>query len=219
MANKRSGMQNTWLWQQRENITTLVVAILLALLLRTFVAEARWIPSESMLPTLEVGDRLIVEKISYRLHAPERGDIVVFYPPEHVGFREAYIKRLIGLPGDRIEVRIGEGVYVNGEFLDEDYTVEPPNLRGYPGGDLLTLGDISQFPVPANTANAAIIVPPDSYFMMGDNRNNSQDSHVWGFVPTDNIIGRTAVRFWPPQRLGVFGRINYAPPISTLQPQ
>lgn len=211
-------MQQNWLWQQRENIITLVVAILLALVLRTFVAEARWIPSESMLPTLEVGDRLIIEKISYRFREPARGDIVVFYPPEHVGFREAYIKRLIGLPGDQVEVRLGDGVYINGSLLEEDYTLEPPSLRGYPGGDLLTLGDMSQFPVPANAANAPIIVPANSYFMMGDNRNNSQDSHVWGFVPQANIIGRTAIRFWPPQRLGVFPQIDYTRPTAMLQP-
>jgi signal peptidase I len=145
------------------------------------VAEARFIPSESMLPTLEVGDRLIVEKVTYRLHAPERGDIVVFDPPPRSGFDRgnAFIKRIVGLPGETIAVREGK-VTINGQVLDEQYVMEPPTYEMDP-----------------------LTIPAGNVFVMGDNRNNSADSHVWGALPISNIIGRSAVRFWPPVRIGL----------------
>lgn len=195
------------LWQQRENIMTVVFALVLAFGIRTFIAEARWIPTESMVPTLAVGDRLVVEKVSYRFGDPQRGDIVVFYPPR-TEQKDAYIKRLIGVPGDRIEIRLNEGVYVNGELIEESYTNGLPDTSGY-FGDVETLGDLSAFPHPPGQDNAPIIVPPDRYFVLGDNRNNSQDSHVWGFLPEENIIGRTVFRFWPLTRVSRFKLPDY----------
>jgi signal peptidase I len=172
-------------WWQKwgENLTILVLAVGLAIFIRTFVAEPRYIPSESMLPTLEVGDRLIVEKLSYYTHPPQRGDIVVFAPPPQLqeqGYLEdqAFIKRVIGLPGEKIEVTNGR-VYVDGELLIESYIAEAPNYGMSP-----------------------MLVPPDRLFVMGDNRNNSNDSHVWGFLPQANIIGHACFRFWPIERLG-----------------
>lgn len=172
-------------WWQKwgENITVLVLSVGLAIFIRTFVAEPRFIPSESMLPTLMVGDRLIIEKLSYYSHPPQRGDIVVFAPPPQLqeqGYLEeqAFIKRAIGLPGDTIEVKDGH-VYVNGELLIESYIAEAPNYGMSP-----------------------MVVPPDRLFVMGDNRNNSNDSHVWGFLPRSNIIGHACFRFWPFDRLG-----------------
>lgn len=165
-----------------EAVQTLGLSIVLALGIRTFVAEARYIPSESMLPTLEVNDRLVVEKISYHFNPPKRGDIVVFWPPDELfeegERRDAFIKRVIGLPGDTIEVADGV-VYINDEPLDEDYTKEPPTYSWGPE-----------------------TVPEDAYLVLGDNRNSSYDSHSWGFVPAENIIGKAVVRFWPPGRLG-----------------
>ena len=164
-----------------ELLKTLVSAGVLAIGIRACVAEARYIPSESMLPTLEINDRLIIEKIIYRLRKPERGDVVVFRPTDALkkqNFKEAFIKRVIGIPGDVIEVKNSK-VYVNGKQLTEKYIYEPPNYRYGP-----------------------VEVPPGQYFVLGDNRNNSLDSHYWGFVPQENLIGRAAVRFWPPQRLG-----------------
>lgn len=164
-----------------ELFKTLVSAMLLAFGIRACVAEARFIPSESMLPTLEIDDRLIIEKISYRFRKPERGDVVVFRPTDALkeqNFNEAFIKRVIGIPGDIIEVRNGE-VYVNDRQLTEKYILDPPNYEYGP-----------------------VKVPSEQYFVLGDNRNNSLDSHHWGFVPLENLIGRAAVRFWPPQRLG-----------------
>jgi signal peptidase I len=134
-----------------------------------------------MLPTLAVDDRLIVEKVSYRFRQPERGDVVVFSPTDALkeqNYKEAFIKRIIGLPGDVVKVRNGE-VYVNNQRLTEEYILNPPNYQYGP-----------------------IKVPQGQYLVLGDNRNNSYDSHYWGFVPRENLIGKAAVRFWPPNRLG-----------------
>lgn len=168
-----------------ELLKTLVSAGVLAIGIRACVAEARFIPSESMLPTLAIDDRLIVEKISYRFRRPERGDVIVFSPTDALkeqNYQEAFIKRVIGIPGDLIEVKNGN-VYVNGKQLTEKYILNAPNYKYGP-----------------------IKVPEGQYLVLGDNRNNSYDSHYWGFVPFDNVIGRATVRFWPPSRLGPLDR-------------
>lgn len=164
----------------RETIETFAVAIVLALVVRSTVAEARYIPSESMLPTLDVGDRLIIEKISYHFTQPHRDDIIVFNPPASSGFKgAAFIKRVIGLPGETVAVHGGK-VWIDGKPLYEPYELQPPDYTMPP----LKLG-------------------PKQLFVMGDNRNNSEDSHVWGPLPEKNIIGRAIVRFWPPDRIFV----------------
>ena len=172
-----------WWEKWRENITILVLALGLAFFIRTFVAEPRYIPSGSMLPTLEIGDRLIVEKLSYYSHPPQRGDIIVFAPPPQLqeqGFEQdqAFIKRVIGLPGNTVEVKNGH-VFIDRQLLTENYIAEAPN---YPMSEM--------------------VVPPGQFFVMGDNRNNSNDSHIWGFLPRANIIGHACFRFWPIERLG-----------------
>jgi signal peptidase I len=169
--------ENPWL----EGVKTIGMAVVLAFGIRTFVAEARYIPSSSMVPTLEINDRLIIEKLSYHFREPERGDVVVFNPTEKLqeqNFHDAFIKRIIGLPGDKVEVKGGR-VYINGKSLQEKYIEEKPNYNYGP-----------------------VTVPPGQYLVLGDNRNNSYDSHYWGFVPKENIIGRAYVRFWPFNRLG-----------------
>ncbi|MBU6428323.1 MAG: signal peptidase I [Cyanobacteria bacterium REEB65] len=165
----------------RETIETFAVAIGLALVVRSTVAEARYIPSGSMLPTLDIGDRLIIEKITYHLEKPQRDDIVVFNPPPNVpgAQGEAFIKRVIGLPGETVSVHDGT-VFVDGKGLVEPYELERPDYEMAP----LHLG-------------------PDQVFVMGDNRNDSEDSHIWGPLPIQNIIGKAWVRFWPPNRLFV----------------
>ena len=172
------------LWDgQRENVRILAIALVVAILLRIFVAEPRFIPSNSMAPTLHVGDRLLVEKVTPRLHPPHVGDIIVFEPPpqlQEYGYRgnQAFIKRVIATPGETVTVT-GHQVFVDGQPLTETYTLEPPDyLMG------------------------SITVPPNGLFVMGDNRNDSNDSHVWGILPTDNIIGIARFRFWPLSRLG-----------------
>ncbi len=189
----------------RETIETFAVAIGLALLVRATVAEARYIPSDSMLPTLEKGDRLIVEKITYHFGQPTRGDIVVFYPPEGSGFGQgnAFIKRVVGLPGEHLRVADGK-VFINDKPLTEAYEMEPPDYRlPDPEADRMT-----PYWQSIPTESDAFEVPTGHIFVMGDNRNNSMDSHVWGFLPVKNIIGKATVRFWPPNRLGVPSKDN-----------
>lgn len=164
-----------------EIIKTLGTAAILAFGIRAFVAEARYIPSSSMEPTLQINDRLIIEKISYRFHSPERGDVVVFSPTAKLkeqNFKDAFIKRVIGLPGETVEVKGGK-VYINGQALREKYIEQVPEYQYGP-----------------------VVVPEGQYLVLGDNRNNSYDSHYWGFVPKDNLIGRAMVRFWPFNRFG-----------------
>lgn len=168
---------------QRENLQIVIIALGLAILIRAFIAEPRFIPSDSMLPTLHIGDRVVVEKISYYLESPKTGDIVVFSPPEQLqeqGFTQdqAFIKRIIGLPGQTVTVKKGL-VYLNDKALVEKYIAEPPQYQWGP-----------------------YRVPENQYFVMGDNRNNSNDSSQWGFLPKQNIIGRAIVRFWPLGRIG-----------------
>ena len=167
----------------KENGTTILIALLLAFLIRVFVAEPRYIPSESMFPTLETGDRLIVEKVVYKFHPPAKGDIVVFQPPDKLrllGYEknQAFIKRAIALAGETVSVQDGV-VYINNQPQREKYIAAPPEY------DLIP-----------------VTVPEGQLFVMGDNRNNSNDSHVWGFLPTENVIGHAVFRFWPFERLG-----------------
>ena len=179
----------------RETFDTVVGALMIALITRGAVAEPRYIPSGSMLPTLEINYRLIIEKLSNYTQSVHRGDILVFYPPDErprsrnavngtlrwLGLtgEEAYIKRVVGLPGESIAVRDGK-VWINGKALAETYIKEQPAY------------EMAELKVPAN-----------ALFMMGDNRNNSADSHVWGPLPEGNIIGHASFRFWPPNRIGV----------------
>jgi signal peptidase I len=146
---------------------------------RPFVMEAFWIPSGSMIPTLQINDRVLVNKFIYRFTEPERRDIIVFQSVESAD--QDLIKRVVGLPGDEIAVRNGK-LFVNGEPQKEPYT----NNK---------LPDVSFF--------AQTSVPKDHVFVMGDNRSNSQDSRVFGPLPKKNIEGEAFLRFWPPGRIGL----------------
>ena len=146
---------------------------------RPFVMEAFWIPSGSMIPTLQINDRVLVNKFIYRFTEPERGDIVVFESVESSD--EDLIKRVVGLPGDEIAVRGGK-LFVNGEPQKEPYTNQK---------------------LPDTTSFAQTTVPEGHVFVMGDNRGNSQDSRVFGPLPRENIEGEAFLRFWPPGRIGL----------------
>ena len=153
----------------------------LAFGIRTFVAEPRYIPSASMQPTLQVNDRVIVDKIRYRSSPPQRYDIVVLNPTaalRKLKIKDDLIKRVIGLPGEQVQVKDGQ-IYINRHPLQEKYIAQKPNYTWGPQ-----------------------IVPPNSYLVLGDNRNRSFDGHNWGFLPGDLIIGQAIVRFYP------FNRIN-----------
>jgi signal peptidase I len=160
-----------------EWVPTLFWALVFALILRTYAVATFYIPSGSMENTLLNHDLLIADKLSYKVlrREPQRGDIMIFRNPQNL--KQDYIKRVIGLPGDTIEVR-GGVVYVNGEPLEEEYIKEKP-YRSY----------------------GPKTVPAGHYFMMGDNRNNSVDSRVWGSVDRDLFEGRALVVFWPPNRI------------------
>ncbi|MGK7928145.1 MAG: signal peptidase I [Spirulina sp.] len=177
--------QNTnWRKTIWENLQVVTIALVLVFIIRSFIAEPRYIPSDSMYPTLHVGDRVVVEKLSHYFRPTQRGDILVFSPPsllQKQGYaaNQAFIKRAIATPGEKVEVHDGL-VYINDTPLTEDYIAEIPHYRLLPAR-----------------------VPDDTLFMMGDNRNNSNDSHIWGFLPENNEIGRAVFRFWPPDRIGL----------------
>ena len=169
-----------------EWVAVVVGALVVALVVKTFLFQAFYIPSASMEPTLEKGDRVLVNKLSYDLHDINRGDIVVFeLPPEKVGADgiKDLIKRVIGLPGEVIETRDGI-VYIDGERLEEPYLPEG------------TLTD--QPPIERQT------VPEDHIFVMGDNRDNSADSRFAnrGPIPVDDVVGRAFLQVWPPTDVG-----------------
>jgi signal peptidase I len=189
MTTHESDTQDTSSWVKiwrswQENLVLIAIALCLAVFIRTFVAEPRYIPSESMLPTLHTGDRIVVEKVSYRFHPPVTGDIIVFQPSPELQRRgyaqnQAFIKRIIGKPGEVISVAGGQ-VYLNGQPLTEAYIAEPPEQPFGP-----------------------VTIPKGEFFVMGDNRNDSNDSRYWGFLPSENIIGRARFRFWPLERIGM----------------
>ncbi|MBI3925011.1 MAG: signal peptidase I [Armatimonadetes bacterium] len=160
----------------QETLDSVVVAGVAALLLITFVVRSFYIPSASMVPTLRIQDYVLVNELIYRVSSPMRGDIVVFRPP-HDPARD-YIKRVVGIEGDVLEVKEGR-LFRNSVPIDEPYTYEPE-----------ILGD--QEPVR---------VPAGRLFVMGDNRNNSSDSRVWGFLPVNRVVGRASLIFWPPNRV------------------
>jgi len=159
----------------REILESVIIAIILALIIRAFIVEAFYIPSESMTPTLQVGDRILVNKFLYRFRDVQRKDLIVFKYP--VDPQRDFIKRVIGLGGDEVEIISGD-VFINGSPIEEDYL--GGNAHGYYGPEK---------------------VPEDHYFVLGDNRNNSEDSRYWGFVPEDNIVGEAFVVYWPLNRL------------------
>jgi signal peptidase I len=201
----------------REFLDPFIIAGIAAWVLITFVARTYYIPSASMVPTLQIHDVLLVDKFEYRFHAPNRGDIVVFPPP--IPTPDDFIKRVIGRPGDRLSVQAGV-VFVNGVPLNEPYENDKPayelEIRNY--GIYVSNGagwekiDPSEGNVPPKSMwTAPDRIPPHCYFMMGDNRNDSEDSHVWGFAQDGGTFatgkragqkagftGRAFVIFWPP---------------------
>jgi signal peptidase I len=187
--SKSSDQESWWL----EAVKTVGLSLLLAFGIRSYVAEARYIPSGSMEPTLQINDRLIIEKVSYYFRKPQRGDIVVFNPTKTLraqGVKDAYIKRVIGLPGDRVALQQG-GVYVNGHRLSEDYVYNKPTSVEFCTPD----------PESAFLAKP-VKIPTGTILVLGDNRTNSLDGRCWGLVAKEDLVGRASFRFWPINRIG-----------------
>jgi signal peptidase I len=176
----------------REYVEAIILAILIAFFIRTFVIQAYKIPSGSMKPTLLIGDHILVSKFNYGIRlplirstlipvgTPQRGDIVVFIYPEDRS--KDFIKRLIGLPGDTIEIR-DKKILLNGSPLNDAHGVHVDNLI-IPG----TVQPRDNF--------GPVVVPKDSLFVMGDNRDESYDSRFWGFVPIKEVLGKALIIYW-----------------------
>ncbi len=167
-SSKRSGARNLVEW-----VVVVVSALLVALLVKTFLIQAFYIPSPSMTPTLQVDDRVLVNKLSYDIHGVHRGDIVVFKSPQPAPEKDL-IKRVVGLPGETVEGRDGH-VVVDGQALNETYLPE--------GVQTATFGPVT--------------ITDDHYWVMGDNRPNSSDSRVFGAIDESLIIGKAFVKVWP----------------------
>ena len=156
-------------------VETLILSVVLFAVINAVSARIR-VDGASMQPTLETGEFVIVNKLAYMLGKVQVGDVIVFHFPRDPD--QEYIKRVIGLPGDRVTVQDGK-VSVNEQPLDEDYIAAPPAYE------------------------STWEVPPDSLFVLGDNRNNSSDSHNWGPVPLDYVVGKAVFVYWPPTRWGM----------------
>lgn len=161
-----------------EVIRSVLVAVILAVILRIFVVEPFYIPSRSMEPTLLPGDRIIVSKFLYHFREPQRGDVIVFRYPRDP--KRDFVKRVIGLGGETVALRNGK-LYVDGRQVPETYL--PPGLRFADFGP--------------------VRVPPGQLFVLGDNRNSSDDSRVWGFLPRDMVVGKAVLIYWPLDRIRV----------------
>lgn len=159
----------------REILETVLLTVVLFFVINTVTGRSQ-VNGSSMEPTLHNGQYLIISKITYWIHPPERGDIIVLHPPNNLG--EDYIKRIVGLPGERVEVQGGK-VWVDGFVLDEPYVSSAPS---YSGSWALGKGE---------------------YLVFGDNRNNSSDSHSWGPLEGESIVGKAWLSYWPPERWGI----------------
>ncbi|MGC7846696.1 signal peptidase I [Desulforudis sp. 1088] len=161
-----------------ELFESLAIAVVLAVIIRLFIFQPFFIPSGSMEPTLMTGDRIIVSKFSYHFSEPKRGDVIVFKYPKDP--KRAFVKRVIGLPGETVQLKDSK-LIVNGRVVTEDYL--PPGL------------EFSDF--------GPQTVPRDMLFVLGDNRNNSDDSRVWGYLPRGNLIGKAVFVYWPLTQIGL----------------
>jgi signal peptidase I len=181
-------------------ITELIVIVMVVLLIRAFVAQAYNIPSGSMKPTLLVGDFILVNKLVYRFSEPQRGDIVVFKYP--IDPNIDFIKRIVALPGEEVEVRNNQ-VFINGKPLPliEVNREEENGVRKVIYEEVLPEGIkhkvqfYEDFPF-SKRDFGPVVVPPNHYFVMGDNRDNSEDSRYWGFLPRENIVGKAFVIYF-----------------------
>jgi signal peptidase I len=161
----------------REILETILPAILIALLINVFIGQATRVEGQSMEPNLHSNQRLVVEKLSYRFHGPQRFDVVVLKLPSQG--EELLIKRVVGLPGEVVEIQNGQ-VYIDGKPLEEPFL----NGQTRPG------------------RNGRVVVPPLHVYVLGDNRDHSNDSRSFGPVPIENVVGRAWLSYWPVDNIG-----------------
>ncbi|MFH1867481.1 MAG: signal peptidase I [Candidatus Omnitrophota bacterium] len=169
----------------RENVEVFVTAVILALIIRTFVVQAFKIPTGSMIPTLMAGDRILVNKFIYRFKEPKRGDIIVFKYPEDT--KKDFIKRLIAVGGETLQIKDGN-IWVDSKLIEEPQILRQIHYYNKPGTLYGEEGN-------------AIKVPDDSFFVLGDNSASSRDSRYWGFVPKKYLAGKAFLIYWPLNRM------------------
>jgi signal peptidase I len=173
-----------WFREGKEWAESILIALVLTLVIRTYVVQAFKIPSGSMRPTLMEGDKLFVNKFIYRFKPIGRGDIVVFkYPGDR---KKDFIKRMVGFGGEAVEIRDGK-IYVDDKVLEDEKTFGKFYYYNHE---------------PYGGPHEKILVPKDFFYVLGDNSANSTDSRFWGFVPKKDILGKAMVRWWPPKRIG-----------------
>ncbi len=176
---------------------TLVLTLVIFFVIQNFIAQPYQVQQQSMEHTLEPGQYVLVDKLTPRWDSYSRGDIVVFNPPESwTSDPTPFIKRVIGLPGDKVEIRDDGIVYVNGTALDETYTFR--NAAGVNG------------PTTASSDQSTWVVPAGELFVMGDHRGSSADSRVFGPINVSNVIGRAFLRYWPLSTIGIVQTPSYA---------
>lgn len=197
----------------RSTLSEWVITVLLLLFLTTMLVQAFVIPTGSMEDTLLIGDHLLVDKLAYSppgliskyilpYENPKRGDIIVFRYPTDI--QQTFVKRCMGVPGDHIRI-VNKVVYLNGKPLDEPYKYNKTDYidsyrDNFPGEPNVTLEPGAVQMLEHNVVNGEVVVPPNSYFAMGDNRDSSWDSRYWGFVPRQNIIGKPLIIYWSYER-------------------
>jgi len=169
----------------KEWIEPIVIAVILALIIRTFVVQAFKIPTGSMRPTLMEGDRIFVNKFIYRFKEPQRGDVIVFISPEDK--KKDFIKRLVGLPGENVQISNGI-ILINGKPVEKGSKL---NKQYY-----YNTGDFGK-------EGATQTVPKAAYFVLGDNSSSSRDSRYWGFMPKKYLLGKAFLIYWPLNRIGI----------------
>ncbi|MDP4031039.1 MAG: signal peptidase I [Candidatus Beckwithbacteria bacterium] len=184
MENENNLLRRLWLWFL-DFVETIVIALAIFVVVYRFLFQPHQVKGSSMYDNFHDGEYLLTDKVDYRFHSPERGDVVVFKAPQNEDYD--YIKRIIALPGEQIKIESGR-VFINNQTLDESGYLDP-NITTHPGAYA--------------KEGQNLTIPSDQYFVMGDNRSNSSDSREWGPVPTFNIVGRAWVRYWPINELGV----------------
>jgi len=170
--------KNTFLGSLLETIQVIIISLAIVFLVRTYLIQPFLVKGASMEPNFHDGNYLIIDELSYRVREPKRGEVIVFHYPRDP--KQFFIKRIVGLPNERVEIKNQEvKIYnqenPNGQKLDEKYL----------NGEIITKGSLTEQ------------LGPDEYFVLGDNRQASSDSRIWGSLPTENIVGRTLIRAWP----------------------